>query len=69
MPEFVCVQTYNNRAEAEMAKGHLESQGVPAFVSADDAGGLYPALQQVAKGVRLMVAHNNLKEAKEILEK
>jgi len=45
----------------------LESEGVPAMVMADDAGGAYPSLQFV-RGVRLMVAAEDAYRAREILK-
>jgi hypothetical protein len=61
------LETFYSRIEAEMAAGLLESEGVPAMVLADDAGGAYPSLQFV-RGVRLMVAAADRYRALEILK-
>ena len=62
----IVLETFSNRIEAEMAAGLLESEGIEAWVRADDAGGAYPMLQFV-RGVRLMVAQEDEARAKEIL--
>jgi hypothetical protein len=51
---FVCIRVFGSRIEAEMAKGLLESFGVPSWIAADDAGGLYPFMLS-GTGVGLMV--------------
>jgi len=67
LDDAVVLETFPNRIEAEMAAGLLESEGVPAMVMADDAGGAYPSLQFV-RGVRLMVAAADRYRALEILK-
>jgi hypothetical protein len=67
LDDAVVLETFPNRIEAEMAAGLLESEGVPAMVLADDAGGAYPSLQFV-RGVRLMVAAADRYRALEILK-
>ena len=67
LDDAVVLETFYSRIEAEMAAGLLESEGVPAMVMADDAGGAYPSLQFV-RGVRLMVAAADRYRALEILK-
>jgi putative signal transducing protein len=67
LDDAVVLETFPNRIEAEMAAGLLESEGVPALVMADDAGGAYPSLQFV-RGVRLLVAAEDAYRAREILK-
>jgi hypothetical protein len=64
--EAVVVEKFFNRLEAEMAAGLLESEGIQAFVQADDAGGAYPPLQHL-RGVRLIVFPEDADRAREIL--
>jgi len=66
LDDAVVINTFPSRIEAEMAAGLLESEGVPAMVLADDAGGAYPSLQFV-RGVRLLVAAEDQYRAREIL--
>jgi len=54
--------------EAELAKGLLESKSIKAMVSADDAGGLHPALLWATGGVRLLVMKKDIQKATEVLE-
>jgi len=62
----VVVGDYENEIEAEIAKGHLEASGVLAFVMKDDAGGMFPSLQD-AQGVRLVVPEAQREKAIKIL--
>ena len=68
MANLVCIKTYQNRMEAELAKGLLESKDIKAMVSADDVGGMNPALLWATGGVRLLVKKNDIQKATEILE-
>jgi hypothetical protein len=63
---IVSVRSFGSRPEAELARGLLESVGIPAFVSADDAGGMRPPLQ-LSQGVRLMVREDDLGRARRVL--
>ena len=60
------IAEYDNAVEAEIAKGQLESAGIPSFVFKDDAGGIYPQLQY-ASGVYLVVRESDYDEAHNIL--
>jgi hypothetical protein len=63
----VVLKTYTSRAEAELAQGILQANGIEALVSSDDAGGMQPLLQQ-ALGVRLLVHHEDALRAAWVLE-
>jgi hypothetical protein len=67
LDDAVVLETFYSRIEAEMAAGLLESEGIPAMVLADDAGGAYPMFQFI-RGVRLMVAAEDAYRAREILK-
>ena len=67
MPDLVCIKTCNNRIEAEMDKSFLESEGIQAMISADDAGGLRPDLLWATGGVRLLVKQEDAERASAIL--
>ncbi|PLX18852.1 MAG: hypothetical protein C0601_03515 [Candidatus Muiribacterium halophilum] len=57
----------SNRIEAELLKGYLESEGVKAFIEADDCGGMAPHLH-VLISIKIYVAENELEKAKGLLE-
>ena len=61
----VSVAVVSSRIEAELIVGLLQSNGLEAAVSADDAGGQEPQLQ--LQGVRVLVAHSDEAEARRIL--
>jgi len=63
--ELVVVRDFLNRAEAEIAQGALEAEGVHSIVQADDAGREEPGLWM--GGVKLLVRPVDLRAANEIL--
>ena len=63
MSELVCVKTYNNRLDAELDKSFLDSEGIQAMISADDAGGMRPDLLWATGGVRLLVKDEDAEKA------
>jgi hypothetical protein len=65
MNEPVTVRRFQSTIEAEIAGGALEAAGIPAFIQADDAGGMRPHLQQ--HGVALRVAPEHADEAIRLL--
>ena len=67
MSELVCVETFPDRLEAEMAKTLLEANGINAAFSADDAGGMRPDLGFTSGGVKLFVLDENVERAVELL--
>ncbi|MCH7828879.1 DUF2007 domain-containing protein [Patescibacteria group bacterium] len=68
MGTLITIKTYPDRTEAELVKGVLESKGIKAMVSADDAGGMNPALLWATGGVRLLVKKKDIQMATEVLE-
>ena len=62
----VPVTVVNSRTEAELIVGMLRNNGLTAAVSADDAGGLDPALQ-TTDGVRVLVARSDVASARRLL--
>jgi hypothetical protein len=57
MRRDVTAAVVGSRAEAELMAGMLRANGVRAWVSTDDAGGVEAAL--TAQGVRVMVASDS----------
>jgi len=67
MNKFEIIADFNNHAEADLAKGLLESYGIKSIKHSDDCGGIAGG-QTFIRGVQLLVPKNDLKKAKEILE-
>ncbi len=61
----VPVTVVTSRTEAELIVGMLRNNDLTAAVSADDAGGQYPALQ--TQGVRVLVAPSDEAAARRLL--
>jgi hypothetical protein len=61
----VPVAVVNSRVEADLIVGMLRSNGVPAAVSADDAGGVEPPLQ--IGGVRVLVPRSDEVLARQLI--
>jgi hypothetical protein len=63
------VKTFNTRLEAELAKGLLDSQGIGAFIMADDTGNMSPfPFQPNTSGVKLVVKNEDAELAKKLLQ-
>lgn len=60
------LRTFSSEIDADIARQHLESAGIPAFVRKDDIGGLQPAFQTQI-GVFLEVREHDAKTAEQIL--
>jgi hypothetical protein len=65
--ELVVIQTFNNRAEADLAKSALEAAGIDSFVSCDDAGGMRPGLFALG-AVELVVRVEDAQAAHDVLD-
>jgi hypothetical protein len=52
--------------EAQLIVGMLEANGIPATISADDAGGQEPQWQ-LTDGVRVLVSGDDLSEAQQLI--
>jgi hypothetical protein len=65
-PEFVTIRTFGDEFEAMVAKSALEAAGIECVISADDCGGLRPALS-LTQGIRLVVKVRDAVRANEIL--
>ena len=65
-PDLVALRTFNDEAEADLAKSALSAAGIPSITLRDDCGGMRPSLSW-AQGVRLMVSTGYIEEANRIL--
>ncbi len=63
----VVIESFSDKAFAEAAVSLLESEGIEAIFSADDAGGELPNLD-FARGVQLLVAPEDVERAKAVLD-
>jgi hypothetical protein len=61
----VVIRTVATRIEAEFIRGLLDSAGIPAWVSTDDAGGAYPF--QLSDGARVMIRESDHDAAEGVL--
>jgi hypothetical protein len=61
---------FSSRAEAELARGLLDSVGIASYIRADDAGALHPELAQVGEkhGIALMVDPADADAAQELID-
>jgi hypothetical protein len=66
MERQIAIRTFPTRTEAELVRGLLESAGIPAWVSTDDAGGLYPSFD-LADGARVMIRESDQEAAANVL--
>jgi hypothetical protein len=57
----------SSRIDAELMAGYLRSNGVHAMVSADDEGGLFPALQMNGR-VRVLVPRGQHRNAHKLIK-
>ena len=70
--ELVVLQEFSNETEAHIARGFLESCGIPSYVL---SGGLHLRRYVIGADVerrartKLMVLSSDLKEARELLDK
>jgi hypothetical protein len=67
MAKFVTIDTFTSPWDAHIAKGVLESEGIPAFVAHENHVWANWVLSQALGGVKIQVAFENASIAKEIL--
>ncbi len=68
MSDLVCVKSFNTRTEAEIARGLVETSGILATITGDDAGGSYPfPIQLSPTGMKLLVKKEDETKAHELL--
>jgi hypothetical protein len=63
--ELITVSTFRSVADAQIAKGILDEEGVESMIRSDDAGGMYPGMA----GADLLVRAADLDRAKEALHR
>ena len=63
----VVIRTFQIEHEAELARAILETNGVPAVILRDNAGGMLPMLQTLFQ-IRLVVSPEDADVARQILD-
>ena len=63
--ELVAVSTFRSLADAQIAKGILDEDGIESMIRSDNAGGMYPALASAD----LLVRTEDLDRAAEALQR
>ena len=61
--DLIVVETFLSVADAQIAQGLLDDEGIESLVRSDNAGGMYPALA----GAELLVRAEDVDKAKEAL--
>ena len=61
--DLIVVDTFPSVADAQIAKGLLDDEGIESLIRSDNAGGMYPALA----GAELLVRAEDADRAKEAL--
>ncbi|HUC42735.1 MAG TPA: DUF2007 domain-containing protein [Candidatus Sulfotelmatobacter sp.] len=67
MNDPTIIRTFSDRGEAEIARGLLEAEGIPAELAADDMAQTGPALD-IAAGIQLVVEAEDADRAIELLD-
>lgn len=68
MEDWKVLCTVNNRMEAEILKGYLESQGIKVFMREEAAGAIYGLASGPLAEVDLLVSSEQHEEGKKVLE-
>lgn len=63
LAKLIVVGTYPSEADAQIAKGLLDSAGVESLVRTDNVGGMYPAMGSA----ELLVRSDDRRRAIEVL--
>ena len=63
---IMVLKIFQTEFEAEAAKTQLDTAGIHSFISADNYGGMMPALSH-SEGVKLMINSDDFQKACEIL--
>lgn len=66
--QLIPVHAFGTQAEADMAKGALESAGIDAMIQADSVGGMRPHLAWAGSGFKVLVREEDEAAARAILE-
>lgn len=62
--KLITVSTFRSAADAQIAKGILDEEGIDSMIRADNAGGMYPAIS----GADLLVRSEDVAKAHDALQ-
>ena len=62
--DLIVVETFLSVADAQIAKGLLDDEGIESMIRSDNAGGMYPALADA----ELVVRAEDMQKAAEVLQ-
>jgi hypothetical protein len=65
---LVVVQAFGTEAEADLAKGALESAGIDSMIQADNVGGQRAHVAWSGAGFKLLVREDDAEDAVNVLE-
>jgi hypothetical protein len=63
--ELITVSTFRSTADAQIAKGILDEEGIESMIRSDNAGGMYPGMA----GAELLVRAVDLDKADQALHR
>ena len=68
MSELKAVKVFDQRYEAEIARGLLDEAGIESIINADDCGGMLMGVSLIRKvGIKLMVSEEDMERAENAL--
>jgi len=65
---FVPIRSYDNYIPANLHLQQLEAEGIRAYLQNEHTISIHPYLSNLLGGIKLMVYHSQVEQAKEILE-
>ena len=68
MDDLTVARSFSTQPEADLARSALEAAGIDAFVRADSAGSMRPALAWAGDGFQVLVRADDVAAAREILD-
>jgi len=66
--ELVIVHSFDNGAEAEVARSALEAAGIDSMIQADSVGGMRTHVAWSGAGFKLLVREEDAVDAHDVLE-
>lgn len=68
MSELKAVLVFDQRYQAEIARGLLDEAGIESIINADDCGGMLMGVSLIRKGgIKLMVSEEDMERAVDVL--